>query len=155
MFLDAGYSPQLFWDLSLGEVNDIIESYARRKEHEQKAREAELKDEIMLLFNQALQMGNVLGRLMNKETQLIMPAAYYPELYSNKKTEEAAETNFTEQESRDKPTLSSEMELHKARMDDYIFRHNLAFRERMAKERGESSGRNDLGKTASDHRGTD
>ena len=153
--MDAGYSPQLFWDLSLGEVNDVIESYARRKEHEQKAREAELKDEIMLLFNQALQMGNVLGRLMNKETQLIMPAAYYPELYSNKETEEAAETNFTEQESRDKPTLSPEMELHKARMDDYIFRHNLAFRERMAKERCESSGRNDLGKTASDHRGTD
>lgn len=132
--MDAGYSPQLFWDLSLGEVNDVIESYARRKEHEQKAREAELKDEIMLLFNQALQMGNVLGRLMNKETKLIMPAAYYPELYSNKETEEAAETNFTEQESRDKPTLSPEMELHKARMDDYIFRHNLAFRERMAKE---------------------
>lgn len=70
--MDAGYSPQLFWDLSLGEVNDVIESYARRKEHEQKAREAELKDEIMLLFNQALQMGNVLGRLMNKETQLII-----------------------------------------------------------------------------------
>ena len=43
-FLDAGYGPEYFWELSLGEVSDLLESYARRKEHEQKKREAELKD---------------------------------------------------------------------------------------------------------------
>ena len=55
-FLDAGYGPEYFWELSLGEVSDLLESYARKKEHEQKKREAELKDQIMLLFNQALQL---------------------------------------------------------------------------------------------------
>ena len=56
VFLDAGYGPEYFWELSFGEVSDLLESYARRKEHEQKKREAELKDQIMLLFNQALQI---------------------------------------------------------------------------------------------------
>ena len=44
VFLDAGYGPEYFWELSFGEVSDLLESYARRKEHEQKKREAELKN---------------------------------------------------------------------------------------------------------------
>ena len=47
IFLDAGYSPQLFWELSVGEVNDLLESYARRKELEQKQREAMRKQAAM------------------------------------------------------------------------------------------------------------
>lgn len=149
MFLDAGYSPSLFDELSIGEVNDMLESYARSKERETKQREAVLKDEIVTLFNQALQIGNIVGKLMDKDTQIRLPKDYYPELFNK----EAEETDFTKQEEAgDKPKLSPEMELHKARMDDYIFRHNMAIKE--AKERGESSGRNDLGETASNHRGS-
>ena len=148
MFLDAGYGPSLFWDLSLGEVNDLLESYMRRKESEQKQREAMLKDEIMLLFTQALQIGNVVGSLMDKNVAIKPPKEYYPEIFENQ------ETNFTEQEAEgDEHQLSPEMELHKARMDDFIFRHNMAMK--MARERGESSGRNDFGEAASNHRGTD
>lgn len=129
-------------------MNDLLESYVRRKESEQKQREAMLKDEIMLLFNQALQIGNVVGGLMDKNVAIKMPKAYYPELF------EKQETNFTEQEAEgDEQQLSPEMELHKARMDDFIFRHNMAMK--MARERGESSGRNDFGEAASNHRGTD
>ena len=63
-------------------------------------------------------------------------------------------TDFTAQDDEgDEPRLSPEMELHKARMDDFIFRHNMAMR--MARERGESSGWNDVGEAASNHRGTD
>lgn len=145
--MDAGYSPSLFWELSIGEINDVIESYARREERKTKKREAMLKDEIMVLFNQALQIGNIVGRMMDKELEIKLPKEYYPELF---RTEE--NTNFTEQETEgDEKKLSPEMELHKARMDDFIFRHNMAMR--MAKERGESSGRNDIGETASNHRG--
>lgn len=136
-FLDAGYSPSLFYELSIGEVNDMLESYAWNKEREQRIRKAELKDEIMILFNQALQMGNVVGKIMDKNTEIRLPREYYPDLFATEN-----ETNFTEQ-AGDKPKLSPEMELHKARMDDFIFRHNMAFRERQAKERGESSGGND------------
>ena len=146
MFLDAGYLPALFWELSIGEINDLLESYARRKEREALCREAELKDEIMVLFNQALQIGNIVGRLMNKDVEIRMPKEYYPELFETN-------TNFTAQEEGDEPKLSPEMELHKARMDDFIFRHNMALK--MARERGESSGWNDVGEAASDHRGTD
>lgn len=125
----------------------MIESYARREERKTKKREAMLKDEIMVLFNQALQIGNIMGRMMDKELEIKLPKEYYPELF---RTEE--NTNFTEQETEgDEKKLSPEMELHKARMDDFIFRHNMAMR--MAKERGESSGRNDIGETASNHRG--
>lgn len=149
MFLDAGYGPSLFWESSIDEISDLLESYARRKEREEKHREAVLKDEIMVLFNQALQIGNVVGRMMDKNTPIKMPREYYPELFGTTEN-----TNFTEQEAKgDEHQLSPEMELHKARMDDFIFRHNMAMR--MAKERGESSGRNDFGEAASNHRGTD
>lgn len=149
VFLDAGYGPSLFWELSIDEISDLLESYARRKEKEEKHREAMLKDEIMVLFNQALQIGDVIGRMMDKNTTIKMPREYYPELFETKE-----ETNFTEQEKEgDEHQLSREMELHKARMDDFIFRHNMAMR--MAKERGESSGRNDVREAASNNRGTD
>ncbi len=149
IFLDAGYSPQLFWELSVGEVNDLLESYARRKELEQKQREAMLKDEIMLLFQQALQIGNVVGALMDKNIPIKPPREYYPELFGAEKEE-----IFTEQEG-DKPKMSPEMELHKARMDDFVFRHNMAMRKQAAMERGEDSGGDDAGKAPGDHRGPD
>ena len=138
-FLDAGYSPSLFYELSIGEVNDMLESYARNKKREKRIREAELKDEIMMLFNQALQVGNIVGKLMDPNTQIRMPNEYYPELFETKEKD----ANFTEQEAGDKPKLSPEMELHKARMDDFVFRHNRTMRERLVKERGESNGGND------------
>nr|WP_297935371.1 hypothetical protein [uncultured Lachnoclostridium sp.] len=94
----------------------------------------------MLLFNQTLQIGDVLEKLMDKKKQIRMPKEYYPELFE--------EANSTEQKAEDKSCR--EMKLHKARMDDFVFMHNRAFR-----ERGESSGRNDAGETASNNRGTD
>lgn len=147
IFLDAGYMPSLFWEMSIGEINDLLESYVRKKEREEKHREAMLKDEIMTLFNQALQIGNIVGSLMSKDVDIKLPKEYYPELFGQENTD------FTNQEEGDELKLSPEMELHKARMDDFIFRHNMAMRK--AKERGESSGRNDIGEAASNHRGTD
>lgn len=148
VFLDAGYSPQLFYDLSLGEVNDMLESYAIRQQREQKIREATLKDQIYTQFIQAQQIGNAIGAMIDPKNVKRRPLSeYYPDLFG-------ATTNFTEQDQEnegDEPKLSLEAELHKARMDDFAFRHNMA----MAKRRGESSGRNDFGEAASDHRGTD
>lgn len=160
IFLDAGYSPALFWDLGIDEVEDLIESYARRQEHEFKQRKAELKDEMMVLFNQALQIGNVVGKLMDKDVSIRPLREYYPDLFQEEEEEEAEEEEniFTEAEEGDEPNhkLSLELQIHKANMDDFIFRHNMAMRmKREQQERGEGSGRNDTGKAASDHRGTD
>lgn len=127
----------MFWELSIGEINDLLESYTRQEERELKKREAALKDEIMVLFNQALQIGNVVGHIINPDVELRMPAEYYPELFVTEN-----KTDFTEQ-TGDKPKLSPEMELHKARMDDFIFRHNMAVREREAVKRGGENGGND------------
>lgn len=127
----------MFWELSIGEINDLLESYTRQEERELKKREAALKDEIMVLFNQALQIGNVVGHIINPDVEIRMPAEYYPELFVTEN-----KTDFTEQ-TGDKPKLSPEMELHKARMDDFIFRHNMAVREREAMKRGDVNGGND------------
>ena len=120
VFLDAEYSPSLFWELSISEINDILESYVRKEERKIKQREAMLKDEIMLLFNQALQIGNIISRMLDRNMVIKTPTEYYPGLFKT--------TDFTEQGTEgdgDENKLSPEMELHKARMDDFIFRHNM------------------------------
>lgn len=127
----------------------MLESYADQKERDTKIREAKLKDEVSMLFNQALQIGNIFGHMMSKDVPIKELEEYYPDLFSTEKE------IFTEQENGDELKASQEMELHKARMDDFIFWHNRAMRERLAKERGESSGRNDTREAASDNRGTD
>jgi len=100
----------------------------------------------MVLFNQALQIGNIVGMMMDHNVQIKLPKEYYPELF--KTTEN---TNFTKQEAEgDEHKLSLEMELHKARMDDFIFRHNMAMRRRC-----ENSGRDDFREATSNHRGSD
>lgn len=114
-----------------------MESYARREERALKKREAALKDEITVLFQQALQIGNVIGRIINPDIEIRTPAEYYPELFAAEN-----KTDFTEQ-TGDKPKLSPEMELHKARMDDFIFRHNMAIRKREVMKRGDEDGADD------------
>lgn len=54
----------------------MLESYARREERKSKQREAMLKDEIMVLFNQALQIGNIVGRMMDHNVQIKLPKEY-------------------------------------------------------------------------------
>lgn len=137
-FLEAGYSPLLFWDLSMGEVIDCIEAYAKRLKRENETREAKAKDDISMLYVQALQIMNMVAHVINPKDVTIQPlSVYYPGLFS---TEEDPGKDFTEQEKEeDKHKLTPEMELHKARMDDFIFRHNREF----AQKRGENSGRND------------
>lgn len=138
---------------------DCIEAYQKRLEMELDRRKAEVKDEVNMLYVQAMQIAAAIGASFNTEQKLPPLAEYYPWLKSGQDTEEKEEEetldNFTEQEQGDKNILSPEMEAYKADMDDFIFRHNRAIRERMAAERGENNGRNDLGKTSGDHRGTD
>lgn len=129
--MDAGYGPDLFWSLSIDEIVDLLESYGRKVETEQKKRMAATKDQVMLLWNQNMQLINLMNHSHHPgEVPLRTPAQYYPELFG----EEAQELDEEEQK-------ANEMVLHKARMEEYAYRHNLAM-----KERGESNGWNDTGK---------
>ena len=129
--MDAGYGPDLFWSLSIDEIIDLIESQSRQIELEQRKRQAALRDEIMLLWNQNLQLLNMMNHSQHpQDVELRTPAQYYPEIFGE-------EMRQQEQEER----IKNDLALHKARMEDYALRHNLA-----RKERGESNGWNDTGK---------
>ena len=126
--MDAGYGPDLFWSLSIGEIIDLIESYGRRITIEQHRRAAAVKDEVMLLWNQNVQLLNLLSH-SNKpdEVPIREPYEYYPELFGEEVKKAA-----------DEAERQKELELHKVRMHDYMLRVN-----QLRKERGESSGGND------------
>lgn len=128
IFLDMGYSPSLFWSLSLDEIYDLMESYTRKEERKRKEKEFEIKDIALLLYNQAMQTGEVLGQVLHpsadwKRTSL---SEYYPNLFGEPK-------EFSE-----KNKIENELMLHKARMEDFAFRHNEA-----RKKRGDNDRRND------------
>lgn len=120
---------------------DLLESAERKEERKQKIREAELKDEITVLYNQALQIRNMTSNLINHEIPIRDLHEYYPGWFD----EHIAEPEEEEQED---DGLTPEMREHKARMDDFIFRHNREF-----EKRGEHSGGNDLGETSGNNRG--
>ena len=48
-FLDCGYSPLLFWDLSTAEVVDMLESYHRQQDQRQQREKARLRDMATIL----------------------------------------------------------------------------------------------------------
>ncbi len=126
--MDAGYGPDLFWSLGIDEIIDLLESYGRRAEIEHKKRMAAIKDEVMLLWNQNTQLLNMFAHSQKpEEVELKEPHEYYPELFG----EEARK--MAEEAKRQK-----ELELHKAKMHDYMLRMN-----QLRKKRGESSGGND------------
>ena len=137
-FLDMGYEPSLFYDLTLAEINDLFESYERKQKRRREQRKAELKDMAMLLYNHATQIADSIAGILPgaSEHERIPLASFYPELFEDEAKAEA------EKKKQD------ELALHKARMQDFVYRHNEAMR-----KRGESNGWHDTRKAASDHSG--
>lgn len=122
----------------MDEIIDLMESHGRKLELERREKIADTRDMVMLMWNQNMQLMNIISHSIHPdEIELKMPHEYYPELFGEeiKGQEKATKRN-------------NELALHKARMEEYAFRHNRAL-----KERGESSGRNDTGKTSGNHRG--
>ncbi|MDU1096331.1 MAG: hypothetical protein E7A11_16705 [Clostridium sp.] len=106
-----GYSPSLFWDSSLQEVYDLIDSYNRRKKNEINELEGKLKDEISLNAVLARQIGEYVASLFNKEAQLTPLNKFFPSLFAE-----------------DKEEVNNDMALYKARMEEYAYRHNQKLR---------------------------
>lgn len=102
-----GYSPSLFWDSSLLEIYDLMESYNRRKKNEMKELEEKLKAEISLNAVLARQIGEYVASLFNKEVQLTPLNNFFPSLFEE-----------------DEEEVDNYMALYKARMEEFAFRHN-------------------------------
>lgn len=128
LFLDIGYSPSKFWASSLDEIYDLIESFARREKRRMKERESRLKEETAAMYIQAIQIGEMIGHVMRPSSdETITPLSkYYPELFPDENKENEEEK------------IKNDFALHKARMEEYAFRHNRAL-----KERGGDHGRDD------------
>ncbi len=105
-----GYSPSLFWDSSLQEVYDLMESYNRRKKNEIKELEEKLKIEISLNAVLARQIGEYVASLFNSDSKISSLGELFPELF------------------KDEETSNNDMALYKARMEEYAYRHNQKLR---------------------------
>ncbi|MDU3678102.1 MAG: hypothetical protein E6377_16845 [Clostridium sp.] len=101
----------MFWDSSLQEVYDLIDSYNRRKKNEINELEGKLKDEISLNAVLARQIGEYVASLFNKEAQLTPLNKFFPSLFAE-----------------DKEEVNNDMALYKARMEEYAYRHNQKLR---------------------------
>lgn len=102
-----GYSPSLFWDSSLQEVYDLMESYNRRKKIEMKELEEKIKAEISLNSVLSRQIGEYVASLFSKEAQLTPLNKFFPTLFE-----------------ADEEETNNDMDLYKAKMEEYAFRHN-------------------------------
>ncbi|MFU7514974.1 hypothetical protein [Clostridium sp. HCS.1] len=102
-----GYIPSLFWDSSLLEIYDLMDSYNRRKKNEMKELEEKLKAEISLNTVLARQIGEYVASLFNKEAALTPLNKFFPTLFEP-----------------DEEEINNDMALYKANMEEFAFRHN-------------------------------
>lgn len=82
-FLDAGYNPDFFWQLSVGEVIDLLDSYTRSLERKIDVRKAVGKDLIVILRNHAYQIINMISASTSEDTKLLSLHDYYPDLFED------------------------------------------------------------------------
>lgn len=106
-FLDMGYTPSLFWDSTLLEIYDLIDSHNRRKKNEINELKEELKVEISLNAVLARQIGEYVASMFNKEAQLTPLDKFFPTLFK-----------------QDEEDVNNDMDLYKAKMEEFAFRHN-------------------------------
>lgn len=97
-----------FWDSTMGEIMDYIESRYRQDKQN-------LKEKILLNYALADRIGLYVAKVVgdsNNEIEIPQPWDAFPDLFSDEKT-------AVEEKKR-----QHEMELYKAKMIDYALRHN-------------------------------
>lgn len=106
-----GYTPSLFWESSLLEIYDLMDSYNRRMKNEIKELEEKIKSEISLNAVLARQIGEYIASLFNKDSQITPLNKFFPSLFEE-----------------DEEVKNVDMALYKARMEEFAFRHNQRFK---------------------------
>lgn len=106
-FLDAGYSPNLFWELSYGEIIDVIESYRRRQNKKIYDYKDELKAKAVMNNVLAKQIVELVAAGLTGSNEVTKLSEYFPMLFEDVK-----------------PLKDVELELNKAKMEEYAYWHN-------------------------------
>ncbi len=101
-FLDCGYSPLLFWQLSTTEVVDMLESYHRQQDLRQQQERARLRDLATILDG----LGAVLlhNMFLSEGDKAIHMKDVFPDLYHIE----------SEQDPHAAQSAAADMELYKA-----------------------------------------
>lgn len=102
-----GYTPSLFWDSSLLEIYDLMDSYNRRKKNETKELEEKIKVQISLNSILARQIAENVGSILDKNIQITPLNKFFPSLFEE-----------------DEEEVNNNMALYKAKMEEFAFRHN-------------------------------
>lgn len=102
-----GYTPSLFWESSLSEIYDLIDSYNRRKKNETKEIEEKIKIKISLNSVLARQIAENVGSILDENIQITPLNKLFPTLFEPNEEE-----------------VNNDMALYKARMEEFAFRHN-------------------------------
>lgn len=105
MFLDIGGKPLDFWDLTVLEIRDMIESYNRITIQKQ-------KEKIIESYRLSQMITNNVSMLLSKDAKPLEVWNYAPELFEK------------EREQVEQARLDQELRLHKERMRMFAESHN-------------------------------
>ena len=105
MFLDIGGEPLVFWDLTVLEIRDLIESYNRVRFQKQ-------KDKIIESYRLSQMIANNISLLLSKDAKPLEVWDYAPDLFKEEK------------EQVEKARLAQELKLHQERMRMFAESHN-------------------------------
>ena len=109
MFLDIGGEPLVFWNLTVIEIRDMIESYNRVRIQKQ-------KDKIIESYRLSQMIANNVSLLLSKDAKPLEVWDYAPELFQE------------EREEVEKARLAQELKLHQERMRMFAESHNRKFK---------------------------
>ena len=105
MFLDIGGKPLDFWDLTILEIRDMIESHNRVTVQKQ-------KEKIVESYRLSQMIANNVSLLLSKEAKPLDVWDYAPDLFQE------------ERDQVEKARQEEEMRLHKERMRAFAESHN-------------------------------
>lgn len=107
--LDCGMTGKEFWNASLAEILDVMDSYSRREERK-------LKERLSGLHFLSKDIAQLIGLIFcGKEGERALELwDYFPELFERER--ESAETIQRQQD----------LAVYKAQMNDFAYRHNHA-----------------------------
>ena len=109
MFLDIGGEPLVFWDLTVLEIRDLIESYNRVRIQKQ-------KDKIIESYRLSQMIANNVSLLFSNDAKPLEVWDYAPELFQE------------ERDQVEKARLTQELKLHQERMRMFAESHNRKFK---------------------------
>lgn len=111
-FLDLGYSPSFFWECSLQEIYELIESKQRIREREAEKETNNLKMKFMVNSILARQVAENVACIFSKDAKVTDIYDLMPELFKEERKEAK------------RKQAENEWKLHKARFMAFSEQHN-------------------------------